>query len=78
MAEETIVTIDNQRYRLSDLAGEAQTQFNNVRSADTEIQNLERHLAIAKTARSAYAKALQQALVNISPIASTGESESAQ
>ena len=76
MAEETIVTIDNQRYRLSDLAGEAEAQFNNVRGADTEIKNLERHLAIAKTARSAYAKALQQALVSVSPIASTDGSDS--
>lgn len=68
MAEERIITIDGKKYRVADLAGNAETQLNNIRGADLEIQNLQRQLAIAQTARSAYAQALQTALKDIQPV----------
>lgn len=68
MAEDRIVTIDGKRYKMSSLAGDAEKQLNNVRGADMEIMNLQRQTAIAQTARSAYARALQEQLKNISPI----------
>lgn len=68
MAEERFVTIDGKRYRTSDLAGDAEKQLNNVRGADLELMNLQRQMAIAQTARGAYARALQEVLKTIQPV----------
>lgn len=66
MAEEDrIITIDGKQYRMSDLAGEPERQLNNIRGVELEIQQLQRQLAIAQTARSAYAQALQTAMKEI-------------
>ena len=53
------VTIDGTEYQLDELSDNARQQLANLRVADTEIQRLERQLAIARTARQAYARVLQ-------------------
>ncbi|MCG5539511.1 DUF6447 family protein [Halorhodospira sp. 9622] len=62
MAEEQTVTIDGTSYNLSDLSENARQQLLNVRAADQEIERLNRQLAITRTARQAYARALEQEL----------------
>lgn len=53
------VTIDGKEYALDSLSSEAKGQIVNLRVTDAEIERLKALLAIAQTARGAYAKALQ-------------------
>ena len=53
------VTIDGKEYDLDALSESAQSQLTNVRVTDQEIARLQQQLAIAQTARQAYAQALQ-------------------
>ncbi|MBK5935897.1 DUF6447 family protein [Halorhodospira halophila] len=53
------VTIDGTEYKLADLSDNARQQLVNLRVADTEVRRLERQLAMARTARRAYARVLQ-------------------
>jgi hypothetical protein len=62
MAEQQTVTIDGQTYNWDNLSEEARTQLQNVRTTDQEIARLNTQLAIAQTARGAYANALKQEL----------------
>ena len=66
MAEEQTqtrtVTIDGTEYEISELTQNARQQLANLRAADGEIRRLERQLALARTARSAYAQILKQEL----------------
>ena len=60
MSEPTqTLTIDGTEYNLADLSTAAQQQLTNLRLCDQEIQRLQQQLAIAQTARGAYAQALQ-------------------
>jgi DNA repair ATPase RecN len=59
---ERTVSIDDELYNVSDLSDEAKTQMVNVRVTDEEIQRLNQRLAIARTARRAYASALTEVL----------------
>jgi hypothetical protein len=56
------LTIDNIEYNVADLSEAARAQVVNVRVTDDEIQRLNRQLAIAQTARTAYANALKNEL----------------
>ena len=56
------LTIDNVEYNVADLSEAARAQVVNVRVTDEEIQWLNRLLAIAQTARTAYANALKNEL----------------
>ena len=56
------ITIDGQEYDLDSLSAEAKSQLQMVQLTDAEITRLTAQLAIAQTARRAYAVALQQAL----------------
>ena len=56
------LTIDNVNYNVADLSEAARAQVVNVRVTDEEIQRLNRQLAIAQTARTAYANALKNEL----------------
>ncbi|MDP1541590.1 MAG: DUF6447 family protein [Polycyclovorans sp.] len=56
------LTIDNVEYNVADLSEAARAQVVNVRVTDDEIQRLNRLLAIAQTARTAYANALKNEL----------------
>ncbi|ASK17932.1 DUF6447 family protein [Vreelandella alkaliphila] len=60
--EAKTVTIDGQEYNLSDLSENARNQLTNLRLTDQEIQRLNQQLAIAQTARAAYANALKKEL----------------
>lgn len=52
------ITIDGTDYNVATLSDEAKTQIGNLRVTDQEIQRLNQQLAIAQTARAAYARAL--------------------
>lgn len=57
--DERTVTIDGKEYKLDQLSEKAKKQLVNLRITDEEIQRLNHQLAIAQTARSAYANALK-------------------
>lgn len=59
---EQTVTIDNVVYKLADLNDNAKNQVLNLRVTDQEIASLQQKIAIAQTARAAYAKALTEEL----------------
>jgi len=56
------ITIDGRDYELAELSETARNQLVNLRVTDQEIQRLNQQLAIAQTARTAYANALKQEL----------------
>lgn len=56
------IKIDNQTYELGQLSEEAKAQLVSLQATEAEIQRLNIQLAIAQTARSAYAVALKAAL----------------
>lgn len=56
------VTIDGNEYNVSELSENARNQLVNLRVTDQEIQRLNQQLAIAQTARTAYAHALKDEL----------------
>ncbi|ODC04823.1 hypothetical protein BFW38_16100 [Terasakiispira papahanaumokuakeensis] len=61
-AQAQTVKINGQEYALDALSDTARQQLNNLRFTDAEIQRLQAQLAIAQTARSAYAQSLQAEL----------------
>jgi hypothetical protein len=62
MSSEQNFTIDGTEYPLSSLGDEARSQLQMLRITDQEIQRLQWQLAIAQTARNAYAQALKAKL----------------
>lgn len=56
------LTIDGKQYNVADLSENARDQVVNLRVTDEEVANLKRKLAIAETARIAYAQALSKEL----------------
>ena len=56
------ITIDGKEYNAADLSQEARTQIMQVKVTDDEIARIQQRLAIAQTARTAYANALQSEL----------------
>jgi len=56
------IKIDNKDYDLDKLSSEAKAQLTSLQVCDQEIQRLQAQLAIAQTARMAYARELSQAL----------------
>ncbi len=60
--KEQTVTINNVPYNVADLSDEAKNQLVNLRVTDQEIERLKHQMAIAQTARNAYARALDAAL----------------
>jgi len=56
------ITIDGTEYQLADLSAAVRKQLINLRATDMEIAHLKQQLAIAQTARAAYATALKQGL----------------
>lgn len=59
---EQTVSINDVTYKLSDLTEQARAQLNNLRMTDHQIEHLQNQLAIAKTARISYGRALDKAL----------------
>ena len=62
-----IIKIDNKEYELESLSGEAKAQLQSLQFVDAELERLRAQSAVFQTARVAYAKALQQALVEPPP-----------
>ncbi|MBB5022085.1 DUF6447 family protein [Desulfurispira natronophila] len=62
MAENQTITIDGTTYNLDELSESARDQITNLRVTDQQIAQLQQQLAIAQTARGAYAQALQKEL----------------
>jgi hypothetical protein len=58
----TTIKIDGKDYDTDKLSAQARAQLTSLQVTDAEIQRLQIQLAIAQTARSAYAKALQDEL----------------
>ncbi len=56
------LTIDGTEYNLAELSENARAQVTNLRVTDQEIARLQQQLAIAQTARTAYARALSAEL----------------
>ncbi|MFP7675696.1 hypothetical protein ACG74X_20370 [Marivita sp. S0852] len=56
------ITIDGKEYDSETLPEDAKTNMLNVQYCDQKVQELKRELAIAQTARNAYAQALKGAL----------------
>lgn len=56
------IAIDSVNYELDDLSENAKQQLANVQITDAEIARLQTQLAIANTARLAYASALKAEL----------------
>lgn len=59
------LTIDGTEYRADDLSETARQQVMNLRVTDQEIERLKQRLAIAQTARTAYANALKGELPKV-------------
>jgi len=57
-SKKSTITIDGKAYALDDLSANARSQIVNLRVTDQEIARLQTQLAIAQTARAAYAQAL--------------------
>lgn len=58
------VKIDNKDYDLDKMSTEAKEQLASLQYTDQEINRLKAQLALAQTARNAYAKALENALLS--------------
>ena len=54
------ITIDGTEYNVNDLSENAKAQIANLQVTDAEIEKLNQQLAIYQTARTAYARALQE------------------
>lgn len=66
LRQQKIITIDGREYNLDSLTSFAKSQVANVRIVDNEIARMEQQLRIYKTARSAYARALNDELAIVS------------
>ena len=56
------ITINNQEYDSESLSDEAKAQLTSIQFVDVELQRLNAQTAVLRTARTAYANALQAAL----------------
>jgi len=77
MAETRTLTIDGKEYDPDEFSEEARKQLVNVRITDQEIERRQQQLAIAQTARRAYARALAEALPEPQPESKTATNEDA-
>lgn len=64
-APSQMLTIDGIDYDPADLSDNARSQIANLRICDQEIARLQQQLAIAQTARAAYANALKAELPTV-------------
>ena len=62
MTESKTITINDKEYILDDLSDAAKAQLGSLQLTDQEIVRLQQQLAIAQTARNAYAQALNAEL----------------
>ena len=62
MNQPASITLNGTTYAMTDLSEAARAQVDNVQLVDAEIARLQRQIAIAQTARHAYAAALAAAV----------------
>lgn len=62
----SVISIDGVNYKLENLSELLKNQIASLRATDSEIARQEAMLAMLKTARSAYARAIKLELENIS------------
>lgn len=62
MADTQTIKIDGKDYALDALTDETKTLLSNIRVVDREITRLRQQLAIAQTARAAFANGVKNAL----------------
>ncbi len=62
MNDQAKITIDGKDYLIEDLSDQAKAELGSMNIVDQKIANLEQEMAIMKTARNAYARALGAAL----------------
>lgn len=62
------VTINGQQYSLESLGEKGREQLQNLRVTDQELQRLQDLLAITKTARNTYARALTEITKTATPV----------
>ena len=62
MTKTKTITINDKEYNLDDLSDNAKAQLVSLQLTDQEIIRLQQQLAIAQTARNAYAQALNEEL----------------
>ena len=62
MTEPKTITINDKEYILDDLSDAAKAQLGSLQLTDLEIVRLQQQLAIAQTARNAYAQAVNSEL----------------
>ena len=62
MTKTKTITINDKEYNLDDLSDNAKAQLGSLQVTDQEITRLQQQLAIAQTARNAYAQALNAEL----------------
>ena len=60
-----MITIDSKEYDFDTLPQKAKEQLAAMQFVDGEVQRLQAQLAAMQTARIAYGKALQEALINV-------------
>ncbi len=58
-----LIKIDEKEYDLDQLSEEAKAHLVNIQFVDAELQRLNAQAAVFQTARNAYSKALNEALV---------------
>jgi len=63
------IKIDDKEYKFSELSEDARAQLLSLQATDAKIAELQRDMAIAQTARMAYARALNELL----PVAATSQ-----
>ena len=59
------ITIDSKEYDFDTLPQKAKEQLSAMQFVDGEVQRLQAQIAAMQTARIAYGKALQEALINV-------------
>jgi len=67
-----IIKIDNKEYEFDKLSAEAKGQLQSLQFVDAELQRMQAQVAVLQTARVAYSKALQQALLEL-PVPFAGD-----
>ena len=58
-----IIKIDEKDYELDNLSEDAKAQLASLQFVDSELQRMNAKIAVLQTARMAYSKALNEALV---------------
>lgn len=66
-AAKNSLTIDGKTYDVASLTDAARAQVGNIRVVDEEIKKIEQQLAIHRTARAAYGRALKEELDKTTP-----------